>query len=302
MKHVFVVNPISGRGAAKELVEPIREVCERRGLNYEIRVTRDESHGIRIAASYTKEDDVCLYAVGGDGTLWNVISGVTEGVQFAVIPAGTGNDFFRNLNRSQYDLMKLLEDTIDGEVIPVDYGTINDEVRFVNQICFGFDAEINLDVCEKGKKSLMPKKFLYGTTAVRKAVSPKTVHYWMEYDGKREEYTRLVTTIQNGRYYGGGFYPAPMADIDDGVFNLVAIGKVNTVQLIPLIAQYKKGEHLKNKKVTVHELTDCRFEFDEEINVAVDGELFKFKTMDIKMHHGGLLLRLPKESYHANRE
>ncbi|WZU01467.1 hypothetical protein MGH68_18970 [Erysipelothrix sp. D19-032] len=67
MKHVFIINPISGLGNVKDVVGWVHEYFEKCNESYEIRFTESVGHAQRIASEYTEA--VILYSVGGDGTL-----------------------------------------------------------------------------------------------------------------------------------------------------------------------------------------------------------------------------------------
>lgn len=299
-KHIWIVNPIAGRGAALTLVPEIEAYFKQHPeLPYEIRYTEQAGQGTRMAAEYKPEDDVCVYAVGGDGILWEVINGLHRDVPFALIPAGTGNDFFRLIDRSRFDMKTLLADTIEGECMRIDYGVVNEQWRFLNCCCFGLDADVNARVCQVGKKGLVPKKFLYGTSAARLIIKPHPIRYTYEDDAGCEVKEKILTTIMNGRYYGGGFHPTPLADIHDGYLDLCMVDPLSFHQIVPLLPKYLKGTHLGNPHVYMKRMKQCAIHFEEETHVTLDGEMFDFTEMKIRIEEGGLLMKVPKESYHA---
>jgi len=80
MKHIFIVNPIAGNGRAVKIVKNIERVCNNENLEYEIRYTTRPKDAIIIAREYQDSENI-IYAVGGDGTLNEVLNGLV----------GTGN-------------------------------------------------------------------------------------------------------------------------------------------------------------------------------------------------------------------
>ena len=119
MKHVFILNPVSGRESAKTLIPVIEDYFKNSEEEYEILKTEYAGHAKELASQFHKEDNVCIYATGGDGTLWEVVNGLKPEVTFSIIPSGTGNDFFRMIEANIYDMAKLVKDTIEGEEIKI---------------------------------------------------------------------------------------------------------------------------------------------------------------------------------------
>ena len=129
MKHIFIVNPVSGAGRGKKIGENIERVAPEMGLDYEIHYTTRGHEATEIAKRYKKEKNI-IYSVGGDGTLLEVLNGIIGSKNMlAVVPAGSGNDYYRNIK--------------DREELsfPVDVGKVND-LYFLNCCSFGIDAEI----------------------------------------------------------------------------------------------------------------------------------------------------------------
>jgi len=75
MKHIFIVNPVSGKGKAGYIVKNIEKVCGEENLEYEIRYTTRPKEAITIAREYLDCENI-IYAVGGDGTLNEVLNGL----------------------------------------------------------------------------------------------------------------------------------------------------------------------------------------------------------------------------------
>lgn len=302
MKHIFILNPTSGRGSAKAIVPMIKEYFLNNEEEYEILETQYPGHAKELASMYHKEDDVCLYAVGGDGTLWEVVNGMHPEVTFSLIPSGTGNDFFRMMETNVYDMPKLLKDTIEGEELRIDYGICNG-MRFVNMLCMGIDADVNARVNEVGKASIVPKKFLYVTSALKVIQKLNPLSFMLKADGKEEKKQGLLVAIMNGRNYGGGFTPTPDADFNDGVFDMCVVRPMKLSQLIPLLPKYFSGTHTKyTDLVEMSQVESVQLHFDQPVNVSLDGEMFQMMDIDAHIVKNGLSIKIPKGSYHEHRK
>ena len=300
MKHVFIVNPTSGRGAANKMIPLIEEYFADNKEEFEIRVTERPKHAQEIAAEYTVNDGVCLYSAGGDGTLWEVVNGVNDGVVMSVLPCGTGNDFFRMFDASSLEMKKLLKDTIEGEVIAVDYGLCNDTNRFMNCLCIGIDADVNVRVQEVGRDSLVPKKMLYVASVMHVVRKPKVLEFMMKTNAGVEQRKGILAAIMNGRHYGGGFTPTPIASITDGLLDVCLVQPLTFTQLLPVLPKYFKGTHMDLPIVDYMKTEEIEITFDEDINVSLDGEMFRMNKISAKIVKQGLLVKIPKESYHES--
>ncbi|MBQ8924926.1 MAG: acylglycerol kinase family protein, partial [Clostridia bacterium] len=101
VKHYFVVNPVSGKNNKTDIVnELIIPACEKLGVDYEVYTTKAAGDGIRFVdetATAAGDKKVRFYAVGGDGTLYEVVNGAYghRNAEVAVVPKGSGNDWIR---------------------------------------------------------------------------------------------------------------------------------------------------------------------------------------------------------------
>ena len=302
MKHVFIVNPTSGRGAANKIIPLIEEYFENSNEEYEIRKTDCPGCAQKLASEYTTDSDVHLYACGGDGTLWEVINGLNDGVVMGVIPCGTGNDFFRMFKADSLDMKKLLKDTIEGEVVATDYGLCNDSIKFINCLGIGFDADINARVIAVGKDSMVPKKLIYMDSVLRMLTKLKTYKFSATTKGETVQREGLLVAIMNGKYYGGGFTPAPLASLTDGLLDVCMIKPVKLGRLLPLLPKYLKGTHTKESVADYTNTEEIELRFEEEVNVTLDGEPYRMNVIKAKVVKQGLMLKVPKGSNHEIRK
>ncbi len=147
MHYIFIVNPTSGKGKALKISKKIVEVCNELKLNYDIHYTSYPKEATEIALKYKNENNI-IFSVGGDGTLLEVLNGVVGTKNLlGIVPAGSGNDFYR-----------VLEDTSE-EYIKTDIGKVND-TYFLNVTSFGIDAETAKNVLLM-KKLKVPSSLVY---------------------------------------------------------------------------------------------------------------------------------------------
>jgi len=302
MKHIFIVNPISGKGGSAKALPIINEYCQQHQIEYEVHMTQYVGHAKELANQYSIRDEVCLYAVGGDGTIHEVLNGLQDQVPMAIIPTGSGNDFFATLSKQSWELPQLITETIRGDFMPVDYGIANSH-RFMNMLAVGFDAEINYLVNDKFKDlPLVPPKMVYLMAALYKITKPTKHQIKLTVDGQVVEYSCILTAVMNGKHYGGGFTPTPMAIVNDGYLDILRVDYVGPVQIMGLLGKYFKGTHVDLPIAHFLKGKDIKIENNIEAVYSLDGEIVSEKIMHIRLMVGGLRLRLPKaviEEYHA---
>ena len=294
MKHIFIINPIAGKKDSTRLI-PVIEKQFTSNDDYQIIVTEQIGHATQIASTYQKADDVCLYAIGGDGTAFEILNGLNDGVPMAVIPNGTGNDYFKMINYPSDDIEQILVDTINGKTVLVDYGLANDR-RYLNSSSMGVDADVN-DLANKiGAKYPVPKSMVYIVATIITVFSVKPIDIDMILDGKEIKKNALLIAVMNGKYYGGGFLPTPMADIQDGLFNICVVEDMKFSRIVKVLPKYFKGEHLGIPEISFYQAKTAILNTPNEVLYGCDGETKYATRIKYQLFKKALSLRVPKES------
>lgn len=268
MKHVFIINPISGQGRAFKMVDNIHRVCTEEKLDYEVIFTRNAGDATKIVKKLKGENIV--YSVGGDGTLNEVVNGIVGTKnKLAVIPGGSGNDFYTSL--------KDIEET----EFKIDIGKVNDRY-FINVVSVGIDAEIG-DNALLMKKKKIPRTQIYNASIVYTffKFKFKDIEFKLNNTKMKGQYT--IVTICNGRVYGGGYKIAPNADIRDGLFDIYFVDKISKAVIPGLILKLKKGTHEESPHVHKRLADKITFKSSKTMICGADGETLYGKKFDIKM-------------------
>lgn len=276
MKHIFIVNPISGGGKALKIVENIKEVCAKEKMEYEIHFTDKRGDATKIARRYFLSRNV-IYSVGGDGTLNEVVNGLVGSKNMlCVIPCGSGNDFYKTLEK------------MDDEMPLIDVGKINGKY-FVNIVSIGIDAEI-ADNVSKMKKIKIPPSQIYNASIVYTFFKYKFKNVEVEIDNNSRKGKCTILTVCNGRVYGGGYKIAPEALLNDGYFDVYYVDKIAKPTIPVLIGMLLKGTHESHKKVHKSKATKLKFKCDYDLVCNVDGEIMIDRKFDIKILKSALLI------------
>lgn len=105
--YYFIVNPNSRSGKGELIWKELRQVLRQKHISYKAVFTKYRGHAVKLAAVLTEKASpdrpLCLIAVGGDGTIQEVLSGVKDltNIYFGYIPTGSGNDFCRSMKLPQ---------------------------------------------------------------------------------------------------------------------------------------------------------------------------------------------------------
>lgn len=293
MNHVFIINPASGSKKSVLLVDDIHRYLGELKEPYEIIFTEYAGHATEIAANY-HEPDTCVYAVGGDGTAYEVLNGLQDNVCMAIVPAGTGNDFYRMLDLGE-DLKTSLKDTIFGREVLVDYAVANGR-KFINMMAMGLDAYANQVAQNIAKKLPLPRALVYVASALIAIANPKKIDIEANINGEVIKKRIVLSAIMNGKWYGGGFTPTPNASIQDGKLDLCFVDDCNIFRMIQLLPMYSKGTHVNEKEVTFYQTEEFTLKTKELAPLSIDGEVGNETSIHVKMMKQKLRMRVPQQS------
>ena len=281
MKHIFIVNPCSGKGKSLRVLENIRKVCEEDNLEYEIFLTEGVGDATKIAKKFRFSRNI-IYSVGGDGTLNEVVNGVVGTKNMlGIIPCGSGNDFYKTL------------DKIDDPMPLIDVGRVNNKY-FINIVSIGIDAEVANNVSLM-KKMKLPASQIYNASIVYTFFKYKFKNIDVEIDATKKNGKCTILTVCNGQVYGGGYKIAPSASLSDGYFDVYFVDKIQKPFILRVIAMLKKGTHESHKSVHKSKATRVKFKCHYDLVCNVDGEIIIDRKFDIKLIKDGILLSNDKD-------
>jgi diacylglycerol kinase (ATP) len=263
VKPVLVVNPCSGGGRTGKVFGEMRAAIARALGEVEVLTTERAGHAMDLAREAADAGAPLVVAVGGDGTLHEVVNGVMRAAKrearVGLIAQGTGGDFRKTLGL-EHRLDAYLDALASGTERPIDVAQLTytraDGERatryFVNIYSAGMGGLVDLFVAQ-GSKALGGKAAYYvaSVKALLRAARAR-VRCVVTSEGKTEE--RVVSTymlaVCNGRYFGGGMHVAPMAQLDDGKLEIVAMDAPSKLAFAMRSNSIYAGEHLRAPTTT----------------------------------------------------
>lgn len=293
MELLYILSTKAGKGRSKELRRMLRETENMRNLDRDIRIVETEhaNHAEEAAAAFVedganKENLIrVVYVLGGDGTSSEVAAVLAgTGTALGVLPAGTANDFAKQLYPKGTKLKDLLERSLSPTLEPIDLYEVNG-ITALNVASFGIDTIILEQALQYLKTMPKLNAFAYVLAILRRVPQIKAYPYTWEFLDHEEKLIKgegklSLATICNGGFYGDGYQPAPDAKLDDGLLNIGLAGEARKRELPKLLSQYKEGTHVDHPLFT-------RFKATEGVFYAAPGE-------ELLANYDGIILRAPE--------
>ncbi len=300
---VFIVNPVSGNGRTGRHWRSYETLFRRRlGDAFAVRKTERPWHAAELTKEAVIDGATTIVSVGGDGTLNEVTNGLLDGTgrmwnadaRLAVLSLGTGSDFAKTLGetREPDDLVCRLK---EGNTKVIDAGVC------AYQEAGAPRSRYFLNVAEVGSGGAVvdrvnrTTKVLGGKTSFLIAILRTLPRYRntpiaFEADGgPRKEAVVNDLVIANGRFFGGGLQPAPHAQLDDGLFDVVVIGDIDFKTTRKNLGLLREGKHLDLPYISWFRAKDLVVHAHEEM-IDLDGEYVGRHAMRFQILPGAIRL------------
>jgi YegS/Rv2252/BmrU family lipid kinase len=238
------------------------------------------THAMELARQAGEQGYDMVIAMGGDGTVHEVINGLMQVPEerrpmLGVVPVGSGNDFSHAIGVPR-ESDRALARALQGQPSEVDLGLMTDEhgrkEYFDNTLGIGFDAVVTI----RSHKLPFLRGFAMYLTAVIQTIllNHDPVMMEIDADGTKWEQRNLLLTVCNGPREGGGFLMAPEAKIDDGILNYAMIREVGRPMMFRLLPEVMRGTHGKFKPVTMGTCKKMSVSADRPMYIHADGEIY----------------------------
>ena len=281
---------IKGKGSAK--LEEVKKVFDIAGKEYKILFTQKAGDAKRYAEEITSDgNENTLIAMGGDGTLHDIINGFKdfEKNSLGIIPFGTGNDFAQSagipLNAKQ-----------GAEIIAfrapqyIDFIELSSGLRSINSVGMGIDVELLKKVYEKN----MHGKSKYLRALISTVIHFKSCNFTVKYNSKEEKHYGLISAIGNGKWLGGGIKLFPDAEINDGYLDLIIVDYLSKPKILGAFLKLVRGKVDKIKNVTYVKTKCATFvQESENYTIQAEGELYDNVPLEARIVENKLKFYLP---------
>ncbi len=285
MKTFFVVNPKSAGGATGKRWGELVATIARTLSDFGVEFTRGEMDAMHIARKAIKSGYECIVAVGGDGTINEVVNGFFEdGVvinphaALGVLPRGTGGDFRKtfdwDLNSDEAIARLKTPDTRPFDVGLLEFRAHDGSTKqryFANIASFGVSGLVDQEVNKTSKALGGAVSFAIGSL---KALSKyRDAKVLVRFDDQPAEALTITTlAVANGKYFGGGMKVAPEADVSDGIFDVTVWSGYGLSDFVIRSKGVYSGAHVNWKGTRTLRAKKVHAESDEKVLIDCDGE------------------------------
>ncbi|MBQ0094479.1 MAG: hypothetical protein MJY96_10270 [Bacteroidaceae bacterium] len=279
MHYCFIINNEAKKsGNAPAILKQIEQIST--PFDYEIFKTT----AVRTAVSFTvqycnshRNDEICMVACGGDGTINEVATGMMragagKNVHLAVLAYGSGNDFIKYYKGKDF---RNIEALLAGTAHDIDIMKVNEDNYSINICNFGFDAM----VCSRANRLTRKGwKNVYRWGLIHAILFGRFNRIDIWADGEKISKKRmLLCTLGNNDHIGAEYCCSPYANNDDGLIEVGLCKCTTLLRFISVMDNYRKGTHLEHPRkkhlFTYRRAKSVRIHSHKPTEICLDGEM-----------------------------
>jgi len=312
----MIVNPSAGRGAIGRALPNIRAAVEAEELEYEVVMTDERGHGKQLATEAVQQGMHFVVAVGGDGTVHEVVNGLmgedgplAEDLILGVVPSGSGSDFIKTFGlpadpaeAARHLGGKNVWGALDIARIRYKKDGADTWRWFANIAEAGIGAHV-VDSAAKMTRRLGPRAYRLAALKAILTFRPQVATLAM--NGRKARGARIDTpfeetkyggtvtmvVIANCQFFGGGLRVAPRAIPSDGMLD-VLIGEGTKWEALRALRKMPMGQHVPSKQFS--EFLADRVVLDglEPMLIEADGEVLGTTPATFDVVRGAIKLKV----------
>lgn len=285
--YYFIINPNSRSGAGRTTWNELRAVLDAQKIEYQAFLTEYVGHAIKLTAKIssqgTPDNPTVIVAIGGDGTIHEVLTGIQDldCVIFGYIPTGSGNDFCRSMKLPQNPKEALASILKKERIVSMDVPYVTQgsrRYRFGISAGTGYDAAVCQEVLASPVKKLLNRfglgKLVYLLVALRQLIflNPTPMTLYMD-GGRKRSYKKVYfAAVMNQKFEGGGFMFCPRANPADHILDVIVVEGMSRLKVLCCLPTAFFGKHTRFKGV--HILRCKSIEINSAVPLAIhkDGE------------------------------
>lgn len=274
---IIIVNPQAGKKQGLKYLEVIKGWYQEINREFLVCETKNSNHAKALARYYSHIPEVKnIVSVGGDGTIHEIVNGmINTNKGLIVIPAGTGNDFYKSIANYPEDFL-------------CDIGKANDEY-FVCILSIGLDALI------ADHANGLKEKGISGNVYIKSLfeILPDLKNYRVLFQSDSAIINRhlLMLSFCNTNYYGRGIKLAPGAMLDDGLLDVYVVDCLKKYQVPIILLKVLLGIHEKDHRISSFKTIGGLITFNRKMLYSFDGECRYGEKIDLSLCKNKLLIK-----------
>lgn len=280
--YTFILNPVARNGKAKAIMKEVSSFLDEKGVDYEVMTSEYAGHSVELAREAVSCGRENIIAVGGDGTVQEITSGIAgHPCNYGIIPAGTGNDFVRSLG-IPLDPVEAMSVILSGVTRPVDVGMTSEGRCFMNVAGTGFDTDV-IRFTERFKAFHGKVAYILGILTALFVYRCREVTVKTE---EREFTEKLfLIAIANGKTYAGGLKVAPAASPFDGCFDITVLRAMPNIKIPFVLGYFANGRHDRVPGLYSFRCRSITISCPSPSPINMDGEVIGETPMTFSVSH-----------------
>ena len=284
----FIVHDKAGKGRAFKAKNEIIKRLTALKIPHRFHVTEHRGHGTEIAKDLCLSGADKIVAVGGDGTIHEVLNGLCnfESISFGIIPAGTGNDFATatGIPKKATDALELI---LSNNTRFTDFFECSG-VRGINAIGTGIDV----DILYRYEKSKRKTKLTYYLSLLYCLMHYKPYDLtFVDESGVKHAKKAFIACACNGRQFGGGIKICPQGVANDGLLDFILVNDIPKWKIPPALIKLVAGKIHTHKASEYSRVENVKVE--GKFPVQIDGEIYENLPFDVKIIKNTLKIFAP---------
>jgi len=309
MKHFFVINPhsfIATEGYQNVIAEIESCFVDGNSDDFRIHISRYTRDAIAVVhdyiSSYSTDELVRIYAIGGDGILFECLNGMVDfpNAELTSIPYGNANDFVRAFGEDAYHHFRDIKNLLCAPSRPVDIIHCGSNYA-LNGVNIGLVGQTIIEAFKvfphlSAKWLRKNISFAYTLCALKGLVNKALTsqYYTATVDGRDYSGKYCNIYIANHSCIGGDMTPSPYAIPNDGKLNVIFAKSLGTLSLAQKLGEYNKGKFEKFDFLFHSECNTMEIKSDRMLCVEMDGEGFYAHELVVKIIPNGVRVFAPQ--------
>lgn len=284
MNTYIFANPFSGNKKGLSKAKSVQLILKKYNIDSEIIESKYPGFFTKKARELSSISKCRIYVIGGDGTINEVVNAIVNTTsEIVIIPCGTGNDFLKSISRYS-SMRKIVEESINKESSKVDaINIVNKNMYSINILSVGFDAMVAKNVNKFRRVPFITGSMKYKMSIFYTLMSDFFYKFKIRTDTFLKKGTFTLIAVANGKFYGGGIMPCPMANVNDGKLDCCIISKTTLLQKLKFLPKFSKGKHANLNEVSFCSAKEIRIVSTRSFPVNIDGEIINTNRLHLKV-------------------
>ena len=284
-KYYLLVNPKGGHKRGLEIYEKVKHIFSSAGTNITVLHTEYAGHAFDFANTldFVGYDGLC--AIGGDGTMYELINGMLKRddnhkIPIGLITGGTGNSFMYDVDC--LDPVDAAKRIVQHKLRPLDIAKVNAN----GELFYSFNIigwGLATDAGKLAEKLRWLGGVRYDVASIIEVLKGKDriATLTLEKEVIKENFIFIIgcNTIHTGK----AMKMAPLAQLNDGKIDLIIVRKTSRINLLKLFPKLFNGDHIKSPLVEYRQVENFSISLEETNDLTIDGEIIGTTPLNVQM-------------------